>query len=139
MWTKQSSLELAGRMQGFSVAGIILFWAARSAQPCLSLPLPFSLKLSPGTISEGFGDQVNSSFMVTEEMEEDEDMVEREEEEMDTKLEGVQVDEGVGGVQVEEGLEGVQVEESVEGVQGVRNQQVGFHNDSHGTLVSKGW
>ena len=101
-------------MQRFSVLGIILFWAARFALPCLSLP--FSLKLSPGmpvgTISEGFGDQVNSSFMVTEEMEE---------EELETKLEGVQVEEGV------------------EGVQDVRNQQVGFHNDSHGTLISKGW
>ena len=41
--------------------------------------------------------------------------------------------------ELETKLEGVQVEEGVEGVQDVRNQQVGFHNDSHGTLISKGW
>ena len=112
---EQSSVEQAVGMQGFSVVGIILFWATRFVLPCLSLPLTFSLQVSPG-VPAGFGDQVNSSFMVTEEREEEK----MEEEEMEN-------------VEMETKVEGVQVEE------GVRNQQVGFHNDSHGTLISKGW
>ena len=98
-------------MQGLYLVGILLFWTG-FARPCLSLPFPYPLQVSPGRL----GDQVNSSFIVTEEMEEEELGEEEIEEE---------------GMEVE--LEAVQVEE------GVRDQQASFHNDSHGTLVSKGW
>ena len=97
-------------MQGLSLVGILLFWAG-FALPCLSLPFPYPLQVSPGLAVEGFVDQVNSSSMVTEEMEEEES----EEEGMEVKLEAVHV------------------------VEGVRDQKVAFHNDSHGTLISKGW
>ena len=97
-------------MQGLSLVGILLFWAG-FALPCLSLPFPYPLQVSPGLAVEGFVDQVNSSSLVTEEMEEEES----EEEGMEVKLEAVHV------------------------VEGVRDQKVAFHNDSHGTLISKGW
>ena len=95
-------------MQGLSLAGVILFLTG-FALPCLSLPYNLQDLVSPATISEGLGDQVNSSFV-------EEDEVGEEEEEIETKLEAA-----------------LQVGESV------RNQQLAFHNDSHGTLVSKGW
>ena len=102
-------------MQGLSLVGILLFWAG-FALPCLSLPFPYPLQVSPGLAVEGFVDQVNSSSMVTEEMEEEESEEEgMEEEGMEVKLEAVHV------------------------VEGVRDQKVAFHNDSHGTLISKGW
>ena len=99
----------AARMQGLSLAGVILFLTG-FALPCLSLPYNLQDLVSPATISEGLGDQVNSSFV------EEDEVGEEEEEEIETKLEAA-----------------LQVGESV------RNQQVTFHNDSHGTLVSKGW
>ena len=102
-------------MQGLYLVGILLFWAG-FARPCLSLPFPYPLQVSPGLAVEGLGDQVNSSFTVTEEMEGEELREDEIEEE---------------GMEVE--LEAVQVEE------GFRDQQAAFHNDSHGTLVSKGW
>ena len=97
-------------MQGLSLVGILLFWAG-FALPCLSLPFSYPLQVSPGLAVEGFVDQVNSSSLVTEEMEEEES----EEEGMEVKLEAVHV------------------------VEGVLDQKVAFHNDSHGTLISKGW
>ena len=97
-------------MQGFYLVGIILFWAG-FAQPCLSLPFSYPLQVLHGSPVEGLGDRVNSSFTVTEEMEEGE----MEEERMEVELEKVQVEEDV------------------------RDQKVAFHNDSHGTLISKGW
>ena len=58
---------------GFSLVGIILFLAAGFALPCLSLPLTLSPASLPvdKTISEGFGDQVNSSLVAEEEMKEE--------------------------------------------------------------------
>ena len=97
-------------MQGLSLVGILLLWAD-FALPCLSLPFPYPLQASHGLAAEGLGDQVNSSFTVNEEMEEEE----LEEERMEVELEKVQVEEDV------------------------RDQKVAFHNDSHGTLISKGW
>ena len=99
-------------MQGLSLVGILLFWVG-FALPCLSLPFPYSFQVSPGPTVEGLGDQVNSSFTEMEEEELGEE--EMEEQEMEVQLEPVQVEEGF------------------------RDQQVAFHNDSHGTLVSKGW
>ena len=92
------------------MVGILLFWAG-FARPCLSLPFSYPLQVPQGPAVEGFVDQVNSSSMVTEEMEEEE----LEEEGMEVKLEAVHV------------------------VEGVRDLKVAFHNDSHGTLISKGW
>merc|ERR1712018_763626 len=132
-----SRLSIKGSigMQGLSVVGIILFWAAGFALPCLSLPLRNGNRRGGNvntsrTILEGVGGQTNPSLVTEEALQE---------KETETKLEEVEVVEDIRNQLSIEGVEDVHSQLLVEDGKDVRNQRAGFHNDSHGTLISKGW
>ena len=98
-------------MQQLSLVGIALFWAYASL-PCISLPWPHQVS---GAALEEIGDQGSSPAKT---------------EVSQKKYKRSLVAEEVG-----------EEENTLEAGQSIQGHQeaAGFSNDSHGTLISKGW
>ena len=100
-------------MQQLSLVGIALFWAYASL-PCISLPWPHPLQVS-GAALEEIGDQGSSPAK--------------------TEVSQKKYKRSLVAEEVEEEENTLEAGQSIQGHQ----EAAGFSNDSHGTLISKGW